>query len=253
MRIDWSPLAQELRIWRSTQLDLPIWWRDDDAISQTDALDRMARLAQRLGIPVHLAVIPKLADASLVLACKNQPLLVPMVHGWAHQDHAAEGRKKAEFGELRDELVDDAQAGIERMETLFMDDFIEVFVPPWNRIDPELVSKLAALGYKAVSAFTPRKARYPAKNLVQINTHLDPINWRGDRVLVSPEALISGLVGNLRDRREGRADATEPLGVLTHHLVQNAETWAFTETCFAKLLEGGAIPINLQTCGDRLP
>jgi hypothetical protein len=253
MQVDWSPLEQELRLWRSAQLNLPIWWRDDDAISQTSTLDRMTKLAERLEVAIHLAVIPKHADASLVAVCQDQPRLVPMVHGWAHQNHATEGHKKAEFGEMRQELDEDAQAGIKQMRTLFSDGFVEIFVPPWNRIEPKLMSKLATFGYKAVSTFTPRKTREAAAGLVEINTHLDPINWRDDGGLVSQDVLISGLVGLLQDRRLDRTDTAEPLGILTHHLVQNAETWAFTETCLARLLDGGATPVNLRTCMDRLP
>lgn len=251
--VDWTSLQNELRIWRGEGLALHLWWRDDDAVSHTEALDRMVALAAGLEMPVHLAVIPKYADQSLVdlvLAGKN---LVPLVHGWAHENHASQGRKKAEFGEPRLGQIQEAAAAIDRMQSLFGADLAAIFVPPWNRIDPALTTRLPALGYRALSTFTPRTTRNPTDGLVQINTHIDPIDWRGGGGLVSPETILANLIRHLQDRREGRADLAEPLGMLTHHLVQDAKTWQFTETCLSRLLESGAVPLNLRTMIHDLP
>lgn len=83
-----------------------------------------------------------------------------------------------------------------------------------------------------------------APGLSQINTHLDPIDWRGSRGLADPDMLISQTVALLRDRREGRADADEPFGVLTHHLVHDQRIWDFTEHLLSQLLDG---PVRIWT------
>lgn len=246
MDADWTGLRRELAAWRAEGLDLPIWWRDDDAITQTAALDRLAGLAHQLGLPVHLAVVPKFADAALAALCASDPMLVPLVHGWAHRNHAPADAKKAEFGMDRPQLRADAAAGLARMRALFGPTALPVFVPPWNRIAPALVPDLAGMGFAGLSTFTPRDQRLAAPGLVQINTHLDPIHWRGGGGLVAPETLLATLEGMLRDRRAGRADTAEPLGLLTHHLVHDAAIWAFTERCLAELLEGGARPVDLR-------
>lgn len=251
--VDWTPLQNELRIWHDEGLALPLWWRDDDAISHTAALDRMVTLAQQIDMAVHIAVIPKHADQSLVDVVIAEPKLVPLVHGWAHENHATQGRKKAEFGEPRQGQIQDTRNAIDRMRTLFGAALTEVFVPPWNRIDPTLIPRLPGLGYRALSTFTPRETRKPNDGLVQINTHIDPIDWRGGGGLRSPELLLSNLIQQLQDRREGRADAAEPLGMLTHHLVQDVETWDFTQTCLSRLLDAGAKPLDLHTRIDTLP
>ncbi|MEW9921615.1 polysaccharide deacetylase family protein [Marimonas sp. MJW-29] len=243
---DWSPLRRELALWRDEGRDLPLWWRDDDAVSVTPALQQLAALAERLDLPVHLAVVPKTAEPSLGDTCGAAAHLVPLVHGWAHRNHAPEGEKKAEFGYERTGLREDAAAGLARMRALFGDTLVEVFVPPWNRIAPGLIPDLAPMGYRGLSAFTPRKARFAAPGLVQINTHLDPIHWRGGGRLVAEETLIADLVALLRDRREGRTDAAEPLGLLTHHLVHDDDIWRFTERCLEELLEGDARPVDLR-------
>lgn len=252
MSIDWSPLTAEMAIWRREARVLPIWWRDDDAIKDSPALAKLTGLAETLGLPVHLAVIPKFAHPSLIGVC-NGPWAVPMVHGWAHDNHAAQGQKKAEFGQPRAGASDEMAQGLGTLEQMFAADLLPLFVPPWNRIDAGYIAALPDLGFAGLSTFTPRAARLAAPDLVQINTHIDPIFWKGGGGLVPPEAQIAALVQNLQDRRFGRADATEPLGLLTHHLVHDQEIWAFTEACLGTLLEAGAKPCNLHDLKGNLP
>ncbi|NOD30903.1 polysaccharide deacetylase family protein [Ruegeria atlantica] len=242
MNPDWRPLDVELNHWRAESLPLPVWWRDDDAIAPTPQLDRLSELADKLGLPVHLAVIPRDATPALAEYVAARASLVPVVHGWAHTNHAPRGEKKAEFRLDRplDVMVTDAQAGMARLRSVFGDNMRQMFVPPWNRIAPEMAKQLPKLGYCILSTATPRKSRLAAPGLEQINTHLDPIDWRGSRGLISPEALIAQTVGLLRDRREGRSDNTEPFGILTHHLVHDRGIWAFTEALLNKLLSGPA-------------
>jgi hypothetical protein len=102
-----------------------------------------------------------------------------------------------------------------------------MFVPPWNRIDPALLPQLPAQGIKAVSTFGPRPAAWPAPGLRQINTHLDPVDWHGTRGLRHEAELLAGLCRTLADRRTGRTDRSEPLGLLTHHLIHDEDVWAF--------------------------
>jgi hypothetical protein len=245
MKIDWSPLTKELSIWRTEQRPLPIWWRDDDAVEPTPALDRLTEMASALGLPVHIAVIPKLSQASLPVFCADHDNLIPLVHGWQHVSHAPEGQKKAEFGHPRDTALGDADQAITRMKALFADRFLPIFVPPWNRLAGALMPELAKLGYVGVSTYLPRKSKWAAPGLMQINTHIDPIFWRGGRGVVLPDDLIAHIVQLLQDRRNGITDATEPMGFLTHHLVHDQDIWNFTRSCLATLLDGGAAPADL--------
>ena len=253
MKIDWSPLKQELLRWQNEERALPIWWRDDDATDVTPQLRTLSELSLEIGLPVHLAVVPDAATPELAKFVHGAPNLIPIVHGWQHRNHAPAGSKKAEFGFPRADSALDLKAAMERMRDLFADDLFPMFVPPWNRIDPLLFEELTALGYLAVSTYLPRAQRCAAPGLVQINTHMDPINWRGNRGLVAPGHQLETLVDNLRDRRAGRTDATEPLGFLTHHLIHDSDIWAFTKACLTTLLEGGATPSNLESMKGNLP
>lgn len=246
MTPDWTPLTEELARWRAEGLALPLWWRDDDAVTQSPALARLAALSARLDLPVHLAVIPARADASLAEAVADTPALIPLVHGWAHESHAPRGEKKAEFGAHRPvgAMLEETERGLARLADLFGPRLRPVFVPPWNRVAPGLLPDLAAQGYRTISTFTPRKAAQAALGLTQVNTHLDPIAWKTTRGLADPDALIAQVARQLADRREGRADTAEPYGILTHHLVHDAlgdgAIWDFTETLLARLLDGPA-------------
>ena len=246
MKIDWSPLTSELSLWRHDNLHLPLWWRDDDAVANTPALDRLTRIAQDIGLPVHIAVIPDLLEPSLPPVFENTPFLIPVVHGWRHISHAPQGAKNAEFGHARPDAAVELRAGIDRLQLAFGAQLLPMFVPPWNRIDPAYLPVLADAGYRAVSTYGPRTRPMASNWLNQINTHIDPIFWRGDRGLVPTDKLISGIVDTLRDRRTSRTDITEPLGLLTHHLVHTEAIWSFSHDICRVLLDGGAVPADLR-------
>jgi hypothetical protein len=199
------------------------------------------------GLPVHLAVIPAHATAALARTVRTDPWLVPVVHGWAHDNHAPEGAKKAEFGAHRPlpAMLAEAQQGLDRLRDLFGDRLQPMFVPPWNRITPELVQSLPALGYLALSTFTPRRAALAAPGMAQINTHLDPVAWKTHRGLADPDRLIAQLAAQLADRREGRADNDEPYGLLTHHLVHDDAVWQFAGALLTRLVAGPVRPWTL--------
>ena len=241
MTVDWTALDAELAIWRTEGLHLPIWWRDDDAIAPTPALDRLAALAEDLSLPVHIAVIPKHAEPALAAYSRDRLLIRPLVHGWQHISHAPDGAKKAEFGHPRPDAAHELAQALNRMQELFGDDLLPIFVPPWNRLDDGLLPVLADAGYVGVSTYLPRDNRIAAPGLVQINTHIDPIFWRGTRSLVPPDTLIADITKQLQDRRKGLTDPQEPLGFLTHHLVHDEDIWGFTHACLARLLDGGAV------------
>lgn len=242
MTADWTPLDAELRLWQAAGLTLPLWWRDDDATAATPALDRLAQLSEAVDLPVHLAVIPKTAEEELAAALPDH--LIPVVHGWAHENHAPAGEKKAEFGAHRPlvPMRADADAGLARLTELFGTRLAPMFVPPWNRIDPALPASLSALGYCWLSTFTPRQQPEAAPGLIHVNTHLDPIDWKGGGGVVDPDRLIAQVAGQLADRREGLADRDEPYGVLTHHLVHDAAIWEFAEQLLNRLRAGPTRP-----------
>lgn len=231
----------ELERWRAEGLTLPIWWRDDDATMPTPALERLLALAEQFEAPLHLAVIPEPATAELAGRLRTVPAVFALAHGWRHTNHAPPDQKKAEFGLHRPMavMIEEIAAGRRRLNDLFADHALPVFTPPWNRIAPDLVEGLSAIGFTAISTFTPRQAKFAANELMQVNTHLDPVAWKSGGGLLDPFLLDAQLARELEARRLRQADNAEPYGLLTHHLVQDDATWAFTAVVIETLLGNG--------------
>jgi hypothetical protein len=245
MKLDWSPLHRALAACRRDNIAVPFWWRDDDAIALTPALDRLMTLSVDTDLPVHLAIIPAHADPALVGHIDTNSM-IPVVHGWAHTDHSAGVGKKNEFQTARTDAVSDANQAMDRMRALFGASLRPMFVPPWNRINDDVVRALPALGYSALSTFNPRCNPIATIGLEQINTHIDPIWWKGTRDLVEPDVLIEQAAQHLDARRTGREDKDEPLGLLTHHLVHTDAIWDFTAGFAQEMLAGGATPWGME-------
>ena len=240
----WDILQDELDRWTQAGLALPFWWRDDDAIADTPALRQLADMAQAAGVPVTVAVIPARADPSLADYLSRTPHVIPVIHGWAHENHAPPDQKKSEFGPYRpvEVLAQDAELGFGRLHGLFGSRLQPMFVPPWNRIADDLIAELPGLGFRYLSTATPRKARWVAPGLEQVNTHIDPIDWRGTRSLIDETQLLRMITDLLSDRRAGKTDADEPLGLLTHHLVHDPAIWSFCARLVDTLMSGPAVP-----------
>ncbi len=236
-----APLRDELAIWRDAGLSLPLWWRDDDAVALTPALERLRELASRFDAPLHLAVVPGLAQPDLGqgLTAAQNVRVIP--HGWLHQNHAPPTEKKAEFGAHRplDVMLDEVKRGWQRIQGLFGQRAVPIFAPPWNRACPELINGLGDCGLSAVSLFRPRQAQYAAPGVLEVNTHIDPLAWRSGGGLVDPEELSALIVDQLYARRQGNADNSEPYGLLTHHLAHDEPIWEFVSVLVETLLHSG--------------
>lgn len=246
MHVDWAPLRAELAACRHDGITVPFWWRDDDAVAPTPALDTLSALVEHTGLAVHLAIIPAHATDGLAEYVDGTQM-IPLVHGWAHHDHSGPGEKKNEFMTRRPNMGEETARGLARMQTLFGAQLRRMFVPPWNRVDRGLLPTLSAQGYVALSTFGARRKQEAAPGLAQINTHIDPIRWKGNRDLVAPADLVATTVAYLRARRQGDEDAGEPLGLLTHHLVHTPAIWTFTQHFIHEMLSGGALPWTMET------
>ncbi|BAI76325.1 hypothetical protein AZL_d04990 (plasmid) [Azospirillum sp. B510] len=233
----WTEVEDELARWSDLGRRCALWLRDDDAVAAGPQLDRLLASCTQADIPLGLAVIPAAAERSLAEALADHARVTPLVHGWSHADHAAPGRKKCEFGPERPPELRRAEAarGLSVLRGLFGERLLPLFVPPWNRMAPDMPALLSDAGYRAVSGFGP--APVPARHdgILWVNTHLDLIDWRGTRSAVPLDALLDGLRRELRDRREGRRTPSEPIGLLSHHRVHDAAIWDLLDRLLDRL------------------
>lgn len=225
----WSDLGDELDRWADGGRRATLWWRDDDAARATPALGRLLALRADLGVPLALAVVPASARADLAAAVADAGGVSVLQHGYAHRNHAGDGEPKAELGPGRapDDALGELAAGRERLVALFGGAAAAVLVPPWNRIAETLPPRLGAAGYRGLSTYGPRARAEAAPGVVQVNTHVDLVDWRGGRGFIGEAAALGLAVGHLAARRGGANDGGEATGLLSHHLIHDAAAWDF--------------------------
>ena len=237
---DWDSLKRELDLWRTEGKVATFWWRDDDLTAPTPALDRLLHLKEHFDLPLALAVIPANVDAELVNHLEHCAILQ---HGFAHENFAGKGQKKSEFPENRPagEVKAALAEGKEVLTQIFTDQFVPILVPPWNRISENHLGVLSDLGFVGISRYKARKAALLHPMLAEVSTHVDPINWRGDRSVLPESDFLEMVTGHLAARRQGMADPIEPTGLLTHHLVHDEEIWAALYKLLSALTEHPAV------------
>lgn len=235
----WGALAEELARWRAAGRTPQLWWRDDDAATLTPALERLLAVSNESAVPLAVAAIP--------FACEGEALERAgsvIMHGCDHRNRAASGEKKTEFPAFESDdaaLARLAQAR-ERLAGLAGRRFIPVLAPPWNRIRDDLIARLPEAGLRGLSRYGPRGA--PKRGVPEVNTHVDIIAWRRDRRFVGEDEALALLVQQVAERRAGAGD--EPIGLLTHHGLHDADAWRFLERLFAETRTGGAVWLHPQ-------
>jgi len=241
MNAAWRAFADELARWRDDGRVAEFWWRDDDAARPDPALSRLLALSQRASIPLALAVIPMQSEKA---AFENiGPGISILQHGTDHRNRAGAGEKKTEFSVA--ESARDAAARLasarKRLAARAGAGFIPVLAPPWNRMPEALAPELAVAGFRGLSRYGARAAAEAAPGVRQVNTHVDLIAWRAGRGFAGDEAVLGAAVRHLAAKREGRADAGEATGWLSHHAVHDEAAWDFLERLFETVRTGPGV------------
>ncbi len=235
----WSELFDEIARWRDAGRTVDFWWRDDDACHADPALDRLVELSASTQVPLALAVVAHGVEAPVLQ--QDARWVRILQHGTDHVRRNGVDEKKTEFP--ASEPVADALQRLRLARARIAGPLtLPVLVPPWNRIGSvALLEQLAGAGYRGLSRFGPRKAGSPIPGLVQVNTHVDIIDWHGSRGFVGEEPALRAATAHLQARREGRADAGEPTGFLSHHLVHDEASWRFLSQLFERTRDHDAV------------
>ena len=210
-------LEEEIARW-----DKPakLWLRDDDAIAPATALDRLGEFADRFQIPTVIAVIPQLAEKQLARWVEDNRQMKVAMHGISHINHAGVNEKKCELGLHRGRqiIIDELSEHCKRSKDMFGEHFTGMLVPPWNRIDKSLIPELEAIGFSSLSTY----GWACSNDILQINTHVDIIDWKASRSGWPLDKIIDDLCSALQHARENNVG---PVGILTHHLVHDEKNW----------------------------
>jgi predicted glycosyltransferase len=222
---------------------LPVWWRDDDVVAPSAALDRLLALSQRFAAPVALAAIPLLATPALGERLAGELRVDVIVHGLAHRNHAPPGHSSSELG-IGQPLLDRMAAlygAHARLRRLLGAKVVPMLAPPWNRIGGDLTERLGEVGFLGLSTFKRRRAREAAPGVLQVNTHVDPVFWRGHGGLRDEAAMLDDLAALARETVAHPPREREPIGLLTHHLEHDPWVWRFIEELLAFLAAHRAV------------
>lgn len=224
----WRQLETALDAAARRGATLRFWWRDDDAGRKSPALSRLLELAERQNIPLAVAVVPAWLDADVHGRIAASAQVSILQHGYDHQNHAAEGAKSIELGGRKVETIrDELKRGFAILEDAFGAAFLPVLVPPWNRIDDGLFPYLRAAGYCGLSVYGKRSLPEIAPGVTLVNTHVDPVDWRGTRGFLGEACLLEQLIDLIT--------LDEPIGILSHHLCLDDPGWLFFDQLFTIL------------------
>ena len=210
---DWQAIDEELTNWEQPA---ELWWRDDDAIEDTPALQRIIDYSAQYAIPLHLAVIPEHLKQSLVDKLDECNQVYALQHGVSHQNYARPQQRKIEMGGLQPlgELQKKLAAARTKLSKRFKDNYLDILVPPWNRIEDDVRALLPGIGYQKLSGLgTPT-----ADNMIaEVNVHIDIIDWK-QRCFAGEQQVLGVLLSNLQRRRIDGTYNNAPIGLMTHHL-----------------------------------
>lgn len=204
--------------------EITLFFRDDDAGWDDDALYRLLERFTAQQIPIDLAVIPQELGSSLTAELlahyhADPDRLGLHQHGYRHVNHESEGRKH-EFGPSRerDQQFRDLRAGRDQLETLLGDALDPIFTPPWNRCTEATTACLAELGYSMLSR--DRSARpLPMYGLAELPVGVDWLRRRqGERI--TRQELGQTIAGAVR------AGTGVPVGIMLHHAAMDTQDLA---------------------------
>ncbi|MGR4864039.1 polysaccharide deacetylase family protein [Caulobacter sp. LARHSG274] len=217
-------VGPELARWKAAGHWPALWWRDDDARQPTPALDRLLTLSNRFDAPLTLAAVPDGDIAALAKTCRQVRGVELAIHGFRHENRAPSGKPAGEVND-HDEVADVVlELGVALDVFRRAGVVATLFVPPWNNVHPTLKKALALHGLGLSGYGERRSLDAPAR----VDVHLDLMRWKprprfrgAARFLLRARRLLA------ERRRAGLWD--EPLGLLTHHLDHDADSWRFLE------------------------
>lgn len=228
--VEWMHLIEELDQWSAQGKAATFWWRDDDAGADEESLRSLLLQRGRLDVPLALAVVPEWLDPAVAQMIREADDVVALQHGVSHADRTSGSRRRMELASealasgLRQALIRSRKALLLSMRPTMID----VMVPPWNRIDDDVLSILPGCGFSGLSVCGPRHRQYQGGLLVN-NVHIDIIDWKAGRRFAGEETCLRAAIGHLAKRRLDTVDPAEATGLMTHHLVHDGPCRAFIE------------------------
>ena len=259
--------------WQNNNIKPRLWLRSDDITGASPALTKLLSLTAQTDIPLILATIPQALEND-PQACDTlhhslaiNPKAQIAQHGITHINHAPQSGQKSEFpSPLSPKEFHTRKRQLEqsrqKLQQHFAKKFLNVFVPPWNRMDPRYRKCLDSIGFTGLSMRQSHKLitapnmiipRTISSNITAYDTHLDAIDWKGLRMAnptqsLNAELLIGDLIAWLHWQRtqltnkqtQNSKDCLAPIGILLHHEHHDHCFWTLLERLIQTTINSGA-------------
>lgn len=125
------------------------------------------------------------------------------------------------------DVLRELQAGRRILTDLFGTRALPVFAPPFHSFDDGFLPLLRPGGIAGISRKGPRAAPFTAQGVGQVNLHVTLPRWSAVPPSGTGDPYLTAAVDHLAGKRTGRYDPLEPTGLLTHHLFQDLQSYAF--------------------------
>jgi hypothetical protein len=202
-------LDREVARWHDAGHRPRLWWRDDDARSVEDALERLLHIAN--GLPLSLAVVPDGATQALARRLAREEAVTVSLTG----DYVTEGPIAR--------VVKNILQGEQHLRDCGLDP--RFYTPSLNRLDGRLMEALRVAGYRTLSAWNEEQLEQSA-GLRRLDVHIDLLRRKGRARFRGSSAVLDGLREQLAARRLA-GDFNRPIGLLTHHHDNDEAAWRF--------------------------
>jgi hypothetical protein len=242
--MSWGLLEEEIGRWREAGRTVEFWWRDDDAVAPTAPVKQLLELSARTGVPLALAVIPLAAKAELfdgmrARCCCTAPTIATALRpGTRRPSSPSTSPTMRRSGALavHERGWRSSPAGL-RAGTRAALEPLQARARAGARVH----------GVRGFSAYGARAAAQAAAGVIEVNTHIDIIEWRATRAFCGEEAALAAAIRHLAARRTGAADSAEPTGWLTHHELHDSAAWNFLEQLFERTRRLGACWLDAES------
>lgn len=205
-----------------------VFFRGDDIGAGGRAFEALCQLFRRHNVPLGMSVVPAWLSTTrerqlFECAPLEEPLWGWHQHGWRHVNWQRSG-KKSEFGDHRpfEKQWRDIWQGRQKMLSIFGEQLLPVFTPPWNRLSGCTLKILHQLDFKAVSITKPLpKSQKNPIGLINLRVPLDLHTRKAKDGAKDFEDLLAELTTLL-----GRK---EPAGIVIHHQRMTAFAYQFLD------------------------
>lgn len=247
------PCLEQLQ---NEERQVDIFLRDDDIDEDEETLRHLLDVCLARSVPLNLEIIPGRLTTPTIKLLGNHKRFHPTLlelnqHGWQHHNHEPNGRK-CEFGISRtfEQQLQDIGQGKRLLEEIFEDRFYPAFTPPWNRCTEDTLRVLDQLGFEVFSK-TRGKQPVTGYRFQEISISLDLFRWNGGATLRPANELLNQLINQL--------GTINPIGIMLHHKVMDAEAFYFLDMLLAELKQYSnlrfhtfqSLHLSLETAAGR--